>query len=115
MLTHDEHIEGVTTNMVNYTCDGCKRALDPKDDLRYVMKIEVYAAVDPLEMNDQDDRDNLDDLQCMLERVEDGRCEELDNEMYQQLRLDLCPECRKRLLKNLGGRKATEQFDFSPN
>lgn len=101
--------------MVHYTCDGCKRSIDSKDDLRYVVKIEVYAAVDPLDLNDQDDHDNLDDLQEILEGVDDERAEELDNDVYQQLRFDLCPECRKRLLKNPLGRKSTEQFDFSQN
>ena len=35
--------------MIHYSCDLCKRLIDPEDDLRYVVKIEVYAAVDPVE------------------------------------------------------------------
>lgn len=101
--------------MVHYTCDGCKRPIDPQNDLRYVVKIEVYAAVDPLDLNDQDDRDNLENLQDMLEGVDEARANELDDAMYLQQRFDLCPECRKRFLKNPLGRKATEQFDFSQN
>jgi hypothetical protein len=101
--------------MVHYTCDGCKRTLDAQNDLRYVMKIEVYAAVDPLDLDDQEDRDNLDDLHDMLEGVDDARADELDDAVYQQHRFDLCPECRKRFMKNPLGRKSTEMFDFSEN
>ena len=34
-------------SMIRYSCDLCKRDLDPEDDLRYVVKMEVYAAFDP--------------------------------------------------------------------
>ena len=33
--------------MIRYSCDLCKRKLDSKNDLRYVVKMEVYAAFDP--------------------------------------------------------------------
>lgn len=102
--------------MVHYTCDVCKRPLDPKDDLRYVVKVEVFAAFDPLDLGEQnEDRDNLEDLQDILDGADEVRAEELDNDVYQQLRFDLCPDCRKRFLKNPLGRKSTEQFDFSQN
>ena len=41
--------------------------------------------------------------------------EDIGDDVYQQLRFDLCPECRKRFLKNPLGRKHAEQFDFSKN
>ena len=39
----------------------------------------------------------------------------MGDDVYQQLRFDLCPECRKKFLKNPLGRKTIEQFDFSQN
>ncbi len=100
--------------MVHYSCDLCKRPLDPQDDLRYVVKLEIYAAFDPLEIDDED-TDNLQELSDLLERIDDSRSGEVSDEVYQQMRFDLCPECRKRFLKNPLGRKPTEQFDFSKN
>ena len=58
--------------MIRYSCDLCKRELDPQDDLRYVVKIEVYAAFDPAAVDgDDEDRDHLEEIQDILERMED--------------------------------------------
>ena len=99
--------------MIQYSCDLCKRPLDPQDDLRYVVKVEVYAALDPVEMDD--DNDNLQEIHEILERMEDASNDQIGDDVYQQLRFDLCPECRKKFLKNPLGRKLVEQFDFSQN
>lgn len=102
--------------MIHYSCDLCKRPLDPEDDLRYVVKLEVYAAFDPLQMDEgDDDRDNLQELHEILERIDDAASSQLGDDVYQSMRFDLCPECRKKFLKNPLGRKPTEQFDFSQN
>lgn len=102
--------------MIHYSCDLCKRPLDPDDDLRYVVKLEVYAAFDPLEMDDGDaDRDNLQELHEIMERMDDAASDEIGDDVYQNLRFDLCPECRKKFLSNPLGRKPAEQFNFSKN
>ena len=41
--------------MIRYSCDLCKRDLNPDEELRYVVKIEVFAAFDPLVTDDDDD------------------------------------------------------------
>jgi hypothetical protein len=102
--------------MIHYSCDLCKRPLDAQDDLRYVVKIEVYAAFDPMQIDDADtDRDNLQDLSDILEQLDDLDSAQVDEDVYQKVRFDLCPECRKKFMKNPLGRKAAEKFDFSKN
>jgi hypothetical protein len=102
--------------MIRYSCDLCKRELDPQDDLRYVVKIEVFAALDPAVGDDEDDRDHLEEIQEVLERLEESPCEAIGDDVYQQLRFDLCPECRRRFVKNpLGRAKAVKAFGFSTN
>ena len=102
--------------MIHYTCDLCRRDLDPENDLRYVVKMEVYAAFDPSASDEEDDdRDHLQEIQDILERLEDDDGDRVGEDVYQQLRFDLCPECRKKFLKNPLGRKHAEQFDFSKN
>ena len=92
--------------MIRYSCDLCKRDLDPEDDLRYVVKMEVYAAFDPAAVNeDEDDRDHLQEIQDILERLDDADDDQIGDDVYQQLRFDLCPECRKKFLKNPLGRR----------
>ena len=59
--------------MIRYSCDLCRRELDPQDDLRYVVKMEVYAAFDPAAADAEDeDRDHLEEIQDILEGLEDS-------------------------------------------
>ncbi len=102
--------------MLHYSCDLCKRPLDSANELRYVVKLEVYAAFDPLQVDDaEDDRDNLQELHEILERMDDAADEAIGDDVYQQLRYDLCPECRKKFVQNPLGRKPVEKHDFSRN
>src|SRR5262245_61238922 len=97
--------------MIHYTCDCCKRVLDP-EDLRYVVKMEVYAAFDPTASNElDDDRDHLQEIQEILRRGEDDAEQAVGNDVYEQLRFDLCTECRKKFVKNPLAQ--SKQFDFS--
>src|SRR5262245_4573748 len=102
--------------MIHHSCDLCKRLIDTEQDVRYVVKMEVYAALDPALDETEDDRDDLQDVQDMLQRIEETGSEEVaQDDVYQQLRFDLCPECRKKFLKHPLGRQAVKQFDFSQN
>jgi len=107
--------------MIHHSCDLCKRLIDPEEDLRYVVKIEVYAAVDPIENdsiadgNAEDDRDHLQEMQEILQRMDDTGSDAVGDDVYQHLRFDLCPECRKRFSKNPLGRESSKHFDFSKN
>ena len=102
--------------MIRYICDVCRRELDAKDDLRYVVKMEVYAAFDPMAADDDnDDRNHLQEIQDILERLEDAESDQIGDDVYQQLRFDLCPECRKKFLDNPLGREVVKMFGFSQN
>jgi len=101
--------------MIRYSCDLCKRDLDPAEDLRYVVKIEVYAAFDPVATEEEDDRDHLQEIQDILERRDDSESEYVGDDVYQQLRFDLCPECRRRFIKSPLGREAVKAVGFSEN
>ncbi|REK17295.1 MAG: hypothetical protein DWQ37_06740 [Planctomycetota bacterium] len=100
--------------MIHYSCDCCKRAFD-SDDLRYVVKMEVYAAFDPDAIDEMDDdRDHLQEIQEILERSVDAADPQIGNDVYEQMRFDLCPDCRKKFLKNPLGRDI-KPFEFSKN
>ncbi len=104
--------------MIRYSCDLCKRDLDPEDDLRYVVKMEIYAAFDPAAVHDEDDDcDHLQEIQDILENLDDADDDQIGADVYQQLRFDLCPECRKKFLKNPLGRQlsAPKAVGFSKN
>jgi hypothetical protein len=107
--------------MIHHSCDLCKRLIDPEEDLRYVVKIEVFAAVDPIdgeqggESPADDDRDHLQEMQEILQRMDETDSDAVGDDVYQQLRFDLCPECRKKFAKNPLGRESPKHFDFSKN
>jgi hypothetical protein len=90
------------------------RPLDPQQDLRYVVRVEVYSAVDE-DLDCDGDRDHLQEIQDILDGLEEeDQCHAASDE-YQKLRFDLCRDCRKRFLRDPMGRKVATQFDFSKN
>jgi hypothetical protein len=104
--------------MIRYSCDLCKRDLDCESDLRYVVKVEVFAAFDPAVCDEEaDDRDHLEEIQDILERLEEAEDDQIGDDVYQQLRFDLCPECRRRFMKNPLGRDlaTAKAVGFSKN
>jgi hypothetical protein len=101
--------------MIHYSCDCCKRVLE-SEDLRYIVKMEVYAAFEPSAMDElDDDRDHLQEIQEILQRDEDVPDPAMRKDFYEELRFDLCAECRKKFVKNPLGREHSKQFDFSKN
>ncbi|MGC4001793.1 MAG: hypothetical protein QM811_01005 [Pirellulales bacterium] len=100
--------------MIHHSCDMCKQPIDAREDLRYVVKIEVFAALDQDVEPAGDDRDNLQEMQEILQRLEDHADEAIGDEVYQTLRYDLCPACRARFVKNPLGRES-KHFKFSKN
>ena len=101
--------------MIHYTCDMCKGELDPKHDVGYVVRMEVYpnpceagAAIDG-------DRDYLEDIHEVLERYTefeaDGELPETDT--YRKARFDLCRKCCERFWQQIPGQRKAPQFDFS--
>ena len=101
--------------MIHFTCDGCGRPLNPEYDVRYVVRMEIYASLDPTEDACDDDCDHIQDIQDILEQLDDTDDSQIGDDIYQQVRYDLCTECRKRFLRNPLGRLAAPQFDFSDN
>ena len=103
--------------MIHYSCDRCKRVLDPIEDLRYVVKVETQAVMDPVGMDEgDDDRDHLLEVHEILESSVDIDSELVGDDVYQRSRYDLCPQCYRKFVKNpLGQETAAAQLNFSQN
>jgi hypothetical protein len=102
--------------MIHYSCDRCQRDLEADVDVRYVVKIEVQAALEPLGLDDvEDDRDHLLEVHEILERLEEEEAGEVDVDVAQRRRFDLCPECYRKFLQNPLGRETKKQLGFSKN
>jgi hypothetical protein len=109
--------------MLHYSCDLCKRPIDTLADVRHVVKIEVFQAVEESQAcsmagccgGDREDEDHLEEMQDLLERLDDHECEGLLDEGTVTLRFDLCDACRQRFIKNPLGMKNGKKLDFSQN
>ncbi len=101
--------------MIHYTCDCCQRRLDPQSDLRYVVKMEVYASLDPLEDMLENESDHLQEIQDILERLDDAEDPLIGDDVYQQMRFDVCTDCRRKFLRSPLGRRETQHVKFSEN
>jgi hypothetical protein len=78
--------------------------------------MEIYAEFEPSAEDElDDDRDHLQEIQQLLERTADTAEGQAAGEVYEQLRFDLCPECRRKFARNPLGREPAKQFDFSKN
>jgi len=103
--------------MVHVTCDLCGKELRPGDDHRYVVKIEVFAAHDPAEITEADlDEDHMEAVSQLLRDMEENLVEPEDTEpACRNFRYDLCPECRKKFVRDPLGKEGAQKFDFSEN
>ncbi|TWT42912.1 hypothetical protein [Botrimarina hoheduenensis] len=99
--------------MIHFSCDACGQPIDREHETRYVVRLEVYAAVDEDTEPTDPEVDHLEAIEDMLERMEDSVS--LDDELYQQLRYDLCPTCRERLLADPLARLKGAKLGFSNN
>jgi len=87
--------------MIHFTCDMCGKTLLAEEDTRYVVKVEVYAAYDPLEVTEKDlEADRSDEVQELLDEMADMDAEDLEDQVFKTFRFDLCPECHAAYLKD---------------
>ena len=86
--------------MDGITCDLCGKSLLVDEDVRYVADVVVYAAYDPMELTSSDlERDITAEIRRTLDAMKGRDATELEEEVAAVRRLDLCPQCRKRFLR----------------
>jgi hypothetical protein len=87
--------------MDHLTCDGCGEPLLLDADVRYVVKIEGYAAYDPLEITKSDlARDLEGEMRDALRLLEGKSAEDAQDEVHRMFELDLCAQCWRRYVKD---------------
>lgn len=103
--------------MLHITCDLCGKELLPGDDLRYVVKLEVFAAQDPMEITEADlDDDHMEAVSQLLREEEESLVDpDVAAPPYKSFRYDLCSDCHKKFVRDPLGKDAAQKFDFSEN
>lgn len=105
--------------MIHYNCDMCGKSLVPEEDDRYVVKIEIYAACDSMEADDDedliDDFEEDDDEEEDEEEVDNIDPEETDDVEYKTFRYDLCSKCHSRYMLDPLSINSIRRGRFSEN
>lgn len=102
--------------MIHYSCDRCRRPIPACEAMRYVVKMEIEATIDPAAQESaEDEQDCLRTLDNSLERLEEEFAEECESLIFERKRFDLCPECYRKFIKNPVGREKLVPFGFSHN
>lgn len=86
--------------MVYYKCDGCGKQL-AQHALRYTVEIEVRAAYDTMKVHLSDLlRDHRADILALIEQLKVKNPRELEEGVYTNLTLDLCPACQRAFVRD---------------
>ena len=86
--------------MVQYQCDGCGAPM-AKGSLRYTITIDVRAAYDELQISLMDlVRDHREEILRLIEQLRDRSATEVEEQVYKQITLDLCPRCQQAYIRN---------------
>src|SRR5262245_6059062 len=102
--------------MIHHTCDRCKRVIDPEQELRYLVRMEIEAVMDPVHDEDpEDDRDHLLEIDEILERADATESDDIGADVYQKRRYDLCPQCYRKFAANPLAREKKATLGFSHN
>jgi hypothetical protein len=108
-------LERIFHIMLHITCDLCGKELGTGVD-RFVVKIEVFAAHDPNEITEADlEEDHMEAVSQMLQEMDDTADAVGIEPASNQFRYDMCPECRKRFVRNPLTKENAQKFDFSEN
>src|SRR5262245_59191623 len=77
------------SDMIHFTCDRCKRVIDSEQELRYVVRMEVEAVMDPIhEGEPQDDRDHLLEIDEILELADADQSDSVSDDVYHRRQYD---------------------------
>ena len=85
--------------MITRLCDRCGQPIE-SESVRYVAKIQVFAAYDPLELTFDDlNKDYKDEIKRILDQCHDLSEEELMRDVYIEFSFDLCYPCQRAYIK----------------
>ncbi|HTS17093.1 MAG TPA: hypothetical protein VMP11_05935 [Verrucomicrobiae bacterium] len=80
-------------------CDRCGQLIE-EGALRYIAKIQVYAAYDPMNITFEDmAKDHTSEIEEILKQCEGMTEEELMQDVYVDFQFDLCRTCQRTYIK----------------
>ncbi len=101
--------------MIHYTCDRCHRCIDPRQEIRYTVRIEIMAAADEHTGLHSMAHDHLDEIEQIIDGLESGDLNDCESGMYRRQVFDLCSSCHDRFVRDPVGRETQAEVGFSEN
>ena len=84
--------------MIRYECDKCGMKLSSNSANRYIVKMEVYAAAGPIDLELETGTEGQ--LEAVIEQLRHADPDEIEDQTYRSFRFDLCNRCRRIILSN---------------
>ena len=103
--------------MIHYSCDRCNRVIDPAQEVRYVLKIDAQAMLEPADLDEPEgDRDHLLEINELLENMDLEESELYgEGEVRPKRTFDLCPQCYRKYMRDPLGVETLVHVGFSHN
>ena len=87
--------------MNGIVCDGCGEGLLIRENVRYELKMEGYAAYAPMEITHADLQKDLDaEVEDVLDELSQMDEESAQDQVHRRFAFDLCARCWQRFLAN---------------
>lgn len=100
-----------------YTCDKCGDRIE-RNDLRYVLKMNIFAAYDKLEIEISDlTKDYENEIEKLVKEMEQMDPKQLEEDVFKQMSFDLCRKCQQSFIRDPLGNKfdaAEESSELPP-
>jgi len=98
-----------------HICDMCGARVE-RNMLRYVLKMDIFAAYDTMQISFKDlSRDYEEEIRRLVEDIKNMDPKQLEEDVSKQLSFDLCRKCHQKFLKNpLGNGAGGEDASFPP-
>jgi len=77
-----------------------------RNELRYVVKMNIFAAYDAMQIELSDlEKDYEEEIHKLIKKMEHMDPKQLEEDVHKQFVFDLCRKCQQRLLKSPLGRR----------
>lgn len=86
--------------MKHYICDICGVRIG-RNDLRYVLKMNIFAAYDTMEIDPCDlEKDYEEEIKRLVADMKRMDPKQLEEDVFKHLNFDLCRACQQRFITN---------------
>jgi len=85
--------------LIRYECDKCGRKLSANDQSRFIVRLEVFAAAGPLNLDAERPSDSREAMDRVLAKLATANPDDVEDQTYRVFRFDLCHECHRKLLE----------------